>query len=520
MRTCRWAMPGILAVILSCGLLVAGSASATYSQQDRADVAYERGARALRQGKTAEAMDYLSKAYELDPDRAVIQGAYARALLAAGRPTDAVGVLEDLRGRTTASDDLIMGVALFQSEDYTKAQDHLQRAVQANPDDALAHLMLGATLAESGQRSAAESQLDDAERLEPGLAAWSEYYRGRAAKRSGDQKAALSHFREAERLGASTRVATLARAQIDDTPRKPRRWSVYTTGGVAFDTNVNLAGEGGIGNTGARDWRVFGEIGFDWMLIQTETFNLQAGGSAFLSRNDDQRAFDLSSNRVWAVASKQLNSHVALDLRGTFEYLLTNSSVFYRFRKTLAGEPGIRIRWNRRLLTRLFYAYQNRKYFNDPGTFNISGGFFDLNRDGIVMAPGAEQYWFMPDVTGWGAQFLRAGYRWRKERTHGNEFDSVGNEASLLWGAPLPWRLAMLMGISYEYRQYDKRSVFDPTAEANRSDAILEYSATLRRPMGHGFTAEIGYRYTYWRSNVDFYDYQRDIYHALVTYRY
>ncbi len=95
-----------------------------------ADLRYERGAHALRSGDFEAALEDLARTVELVPDDADALGLYARALLLAEQPHEAVEVLEDLKHlEPSAADlDLLLGLARSRLGEWAVARDHLEAA--------------------------------------------------------------------------------------------------------------------------------------------------------------------------------------------------------------------------------------------------------------------------------------------------------------------------------------------------------------------------------------------------------
>ena len=82
---------GAAARLLLLSFLCVGSSPASAQELESvkptssADAIYERGARALRQGRNDEAIQHLSTAARLSPTDPSVLSAYAQALIAAGR---------------------------------------------------------------------------------------------------------------------------------------------------------------------------------------------------------------------------------------------------------------------------------------------------------------------------------------------------------------------------------------------------------------------------------------------------
>jgi Flp pilus assembly protein TadD len=528
----RGARRALLAASCVATLSAPGPAAAeqpTFQATPSGDVHYERGARALRQGDTATAIEQLARAAEASPGDASILATYAQALIAAGREDEAAAVLERVSGgRSQVGDDLALGIVRYQLHQYERAAEHLRRAVQADPGNPAANLYLASALIEIGAVDEAEKRLLDARRLDPDLGADVEFRLGRIELARGNRASARAHFEEVQRLAPGTSLARAAQRMVGRGEK--RSWSFYATFGGAYDSNVNLAGVDETLSTDREDdWRAFTEIGADWEVVDTDLFSWRVGATAYINRHEDERDFDLLTGRAWTVAALDATEHVTLDARYTYEHIWTN---FRAFRRTHAVEPSLRWRPRDDLQTRLLFRYENRSFLRETREFPLFAvpddfveGFSTdpLDRDGQVYGPGVEQYWFFPDWTGWGRGFLRLGYRHRTEQTEGTESDSNGHVANVMLGFPLPWKLFFLAEGEYEWRNHSHQSVLGLISRDEfgyRQDEIRQVRALLRRPITDHVDTELGYRWMKWGSNVDFYEFSRHIVHFLVTYRY
>lgn len=534
MRRNRWlaVVPLLICVALASAAGAEEPPAAT-PREHAADVLYERGTHALRRGDVTKAVELLEEAHSRYPDDAGIQSAYARALLAQGEAERAADLLDALvsSGRASPDDYLVLGLARYSAQDYERARAALQTAVERDPDNATAHLFLGSALVELEMNDAAERELAEAERLDPSLASQVAYRRGRIALSEGDRQQAEKYFAEVERLAPGSAMARAGKRELTGGAARPRPWSVYGTVGGAYDSNVNLSGDDeNLAISRESDQLGFIEVGGDYTVLDLDRLKVRFGASLYTSYHEHQQAFNLLTARVWTSAAVPITDQLTVDARYTYEYILAN---YRKFRRAMAVEPSIRYRPRPDLLSRIFFRYEDRNYL-----FDYSLSTFD--RDGQVYMPGAEQYWFMPDFTGYGQGFLRLRYFHRTENTTGRpvdvnpfygdftanrpwfqgpEFDSKGNALEFLVGMPLPWQLFAMASFGYEWRHYGSHSLFENTSD-RRKDRIRRYQFILRRPISEHFTAEVGYDFTDWGSNVDFYAYERHIAHFLVTYQY
>jgi tetratricopeptide (TPR) repeat protein len=536
----RWRFPGVagLAVlVLAVGIVAvpAGAQQAgldTVKPTSAADAYYERGARALRQGRNEEALQHLAQAARLAPDDPAILSAYAKALIDAGRQDDAVAILKQARGTRTVDEDLALGVVNLELKQYQEAEGHLQKAVERDPSNGASHLFLATALIELGKLDEAEAELSEAVRRDQWLASRVEFARGRIAMERGERLTAEEHFRRAEQLEPDTMLGALAR-QATGRP-EPRPWSLFASIGMAYDSNANIAGEDlRFSRDRDEDYRIVLEVGADWDVIRGDKFNLRVGANAFTSRHGDNRNFDLLNVRAFGIAAYELTSQLTVDARYTFEYVWTDPwSGIDGFRRTHLVEPSLRWRPRQDLQTRALWRWEGRNFLRHrdriplavyPFPFQNERRTDPLDRDGDIQIVGLEQYWFMPDYTGWGRGFIRGSFRWRSETTDGGDFDTHGPVANVLIGQPLPWKAYLLLEGEYDRRDYTEVSSIGLITELQtdqRVDDIWRARVLLRRPITDRITGEVSYRYNNWGSNVDFYQFDRHIVDFLVTYTY
>jgi tetratricopeptide (TPR) repeat protein len=140
-------------------------------------------ARQLSAGNASEGLVTIKRGLELFPEDAVLRGVELR-----GTPWQmpANGLLDQ-------------GIAQFKQGNLQAAMAQFQAAVQANPNDAVAHDYIGVILGESGKLNDAIAEFDQAVRLDPGLAD-PHFHLGLAYKQSGRINDAISEYQEALQL--------------------------------------------------------------------------------------------------------------------------------------------------------------------------------------------------------------------------------------------------------------------------------------------------------------------------------
>ncbi len=506
------ALQGLAAAL---ALLLAFPPPALAAPPGRAEALYERGARALRQGDVEEAVEKLAQAVELAPEDPQALSLYGQALLTAGRPEEAGGVLERLRAIDPQAPGLeyFRGLASYRLGDWEATRQHLSAAREATPDSGRVHLYLGIAHQELGDPEAAERELREAARLDPELRGQASYRLGLLALEQKRFDQARKHFEEVGARLPGSALARSAAAYLSRLERGPaRRWDAYLTVGGGYDSNVNLVNDDElVGPSEKDDGFGVGEIGLSALVYDDERFSARVGQIGYIKYHGDETDFDQGRIRTWAQGSWKAADRLRLGLRYSFEYIWVN---WDSFRRTHAVEPSLRWVPNQKFLTNVFLRYDDRIFF--PSTPNNP----ELDRDGGVYKVGFDQYYFLPDWMGWGGGYVRAGYRFRRESTDGDEFDSIGNEPVLTLGFSLPQDIFLTIDGRYEWRDFDHPSSLFKAPQGDRDDEIARLRVGFSRPFGRHIVLELGYRYTDRSSNVDLVEYHRHVGEFLATYRY
>ena len=505
------------AVVLLAVLLVtlAGApALAEQSTEARVEVAYERGARALRQGDPAAAAGFLAEAAELAPEDPQVLLLYGQALVELERNAEAAEILERLEriDPEAPGGSLLLGVALLRLGRLEEAQERLERAVDREPGDSRARLFLGITYQDLGLAVEARRELEEAARLDPGLAGPVAYRLGLLALQQREEELARGFFEETLIREPDSPLARAARDYLQRIgAEERRRYRLYATTGLVWDSNLNLAGDR-IALTARRlhDWRVLAEVGGRYELVRRPELRLGIGQVLFLSVNKDEHAFDISYGRSYLDASYRIFENLALDLYAHAQWSFADWRFFHRGYRV---EPALRFSPVEGYVTRLYAGWEDRD-------FDFGGDFRqELDRDGQLRTAGVDQYLPLPGLFGSEAGFVRIGYRRRVESTDGDNFDAHGNALLASLGAPLPAAFYLFLDGYYERRRHAKPSILQP-AVGRRDDHIRVGRIALRRAFGARWSAEAAWRRINWSSNAGDFDYHRSLVSFLVTYRY
>ena len=299
-----------LVVAFMClDLAVAGIAAAERSPA--ADVYFERGGRALRQGEAADAVEDLAEAARLAPGDAAVLSRYAQALLAAGKPKQALAALEQLRELDPEVPDLAFmeGLAQLRLAHWPEAVAQLEVARSEAPDSARVALLLGTAYQESGSVPEAEKEFAEALVLDPTLEPQVRYLRAIAAAGRKDRASAHRLFEQlrAEFPGSELARSAAAHAELLGLGGE-RRWSAFASVGLEYDSNANFAGEDpALLASRQGDGAAVFQAGIDGTVFRRDPFLVRVGYSGYLSAYQDLHDFDIEANSLFGEATYKIS---------------------------------------------------------------------------------------------------------------------------------------------------------------------------------------------------------------------
>jgi tetratricopeptide (TPR) repeat protein len=137
--------------------------------------------------------------------------------------------------------DFSEGQTAFQTEDYSRARAHFERALSAGMEGPVIHYNIGAAAFLGGDLPRAETAFREVART-PTMAALAHYNLGLIALERRDEREAREWFERTTQDIPDARLADLASRRLEELPQPRARgaWSYYTRGGFGYDDNISL----------------------------------------------------------------------------------------------------------------------------------------------------------------------------------------------------------------------------------------------------------------------------------------
>ena len=526
-----------IAAVLVVALLGTLVTAPAYAQTTEADVYVAQAILDLEDKRFEDAQKNLLEALKREPDH--VEALYYLGVvnMALRRPADAVPYLlrAQKRSPTDSSIAFQLGLAYFAQQRYDEAEPLLERVFRTDPSvDGLGYYVgymryrrkdyRGALAAFRAGRTT-DAQLQQLTRFYTGLAL---AVLGLPAQASAEVEQALRLAPGSALTGPAERLRDTMRA----TAEQGRRLTAEVRLGFLYDDNVIVrpgpsATEQPLVSI-LRDKR-YDSIGelfgaqFNYLWWQTETWESSVGYSFFGTYNNELTSFNITDhllNAALTYKSAVAGMPLHTGLQYSWDMLYLDETEFLR--RNSATLTALLVESDRHL-TQGFFRYQNKEFFEtnplpDPDEFrdadNFMVGILHLLR-------------FAQD-----AHLVKGGYQYDIEETQGRNYRYHGHR--LLVGAQytLPWYgIRLFYDFDLHLRNYSDRNSLLPTyAPGTKRRSDDEYNNTLRADLPLAgptlwgeptrITLSASYQNTVARSNIEVFQYTRNVYSLSLSWTY
>lgn len=518
-------VPAILVVALA---LLLGRAPGVPAQTTEADVYVAQAIIDIDEKRYDEALANLRKALAVEPDH--VEALYYTGVVHAvrRRPAEAVPFLEKARAKSPADPAIAfqLGLVYFAQEQYAAAEPLFEEVFKINPDlDGLGYYVGFLRYRKKDYRGAlAAFRAGRSTDLE--VQQLTRFYTGLALGVLGLPAQAAAEVERALRLAPGTPLigpAERLRDTIVAARQAERRLSVEVRAGLIYDDNVRVVPDPNNREPFVADLRrpwhasvgeLFGARA-DYVWWRAEEWESSVGYSFFTTYNNDVPSFNVVDHlaSVSLVRKLSLGPFPAqLGVQYAFDWLgLGGEEFLVRNTATLSGalvESPMH-------LTQLFVRYQDKDFAEGlprparqeiRDANNYMGGFLHLLR-------------FAED-----RHFVKAGYQFDYDQTDGLNYEYVGHRLSAGAQYTLPWGgLRLKYDFDVHLRDYQHKNTILPSyAPGTRRRADEEYTNVARAelPLPRNFTLAAEYQRTDTHSNIEAFDFTRQVFSLVLSWNY
>jgi tetratricopeptide (TPR) repeat protein len=433
-----------------------------------------------------------------------------------------------------------LGVTNARLRNFDAAIEGLEAALRARPDFPAAKLELGAALVEAGRYRDALQPLQEAQthadleahaslflglaqlRLQdfepanenfiragerdPALSVPAMYYRGIVDYQQGKVSEASTHFEVVVKERPDSEMGREAAAFL----RKIRtggqkRYQLYATAGLQYDSNVSLAPaeeiiDIGTGETISEeaDGRASISVGGIYAPWRTEHTELSVGYEFFQTLYFEETEFNLQDHRGTVQLWGNWNQF-DLGMLGYYDYYFLDLDSFLQEGTVL---PWITYSWGAAGETELFYRMRLHDFFDS-----------DLSRlrDGFNHATGIHQQ--IP--LGSPRRYVVFGFEYQHEDPSNSDgqvfgYDALQGDAGISW--TFPWDIVSDLVYAFRHQQYISESAeLEEPLGLTRRDEQHRLVFSVSKRLNKYLSLNMGYFGSFNDSNKSSFEYERHL---------
>lgn len=503
-----------LPVALLVLLLVALAPTAHASVES--EIAFHKGVIAYGEERWDEARAHFERVLEEDGEDTAAMHYLAMIADSEGDVASAIAWYDRAIAVDPEDPDLLLdkGALLLVEGRVPEARDAFQQVIEIEPDNARAQLLAGMSAYRAGDHEAAKPYLARAGELDPTLRDDARYYTGLSEAVLGNVTEAASAFNDTASQSPLSPIGKSAAGFAEALERggePPRPWRASMTAGMEFDTNPLVRGDTSPAFPQIReretDARGVIRPSASYTFLDREGFRSTVGYDGYLSFHVEENDSNLQTHNAYLNNSYDFgNARVGLRYDYAFSTIDRAEPLrhLHRLTPSLTYQEGD---WG---ATVLYYQYHREDWLSP---LNMTRPRAVFSRDGDRHVPGVTQFFFLPAPF----TYVRVGFEADLLDTKGTEFERNAYQGSFGAGYDFDYDISLAWLYRFEYRDFDEISFFEAV---KRRDYEHRVTAELSKFITKNWEATLATGMTWNDSNVAFFDYNRYVGGAYLTYHF
>lgn len=393
---------------------------------------------------------------------------------------------------------------LYQYNELEEAKKWIAEAEQEGIRPAQIAFLKGLILVKEGKHTDAVASLENAKALDHSMEQAADYQIGIAHLKSkdyGDARKAFAGVVESEGSSPLAKFATEYMEALDrreESASKPWHFSFGTF--REYDDNVVLKPDSdtvGVNIADDADWRTVTTTNTQYAFrSKDEQFGLNVGHLLYYAKQDDLGFYDTLSNTA-VVQPSFYSENAVLSFPVTYTHTLVND-------RSYLSTPTVSAVYNRAFgenqLGQVFAKYSYKNFLWTPSTP-------DEDRDGNGAGGGLGWYTFFSKRKG----FVNLRYALDQQWTEGNNWEYLGHQVNALAQVPCGDKLKFnFYGGAFFQGFSNTHTVFG----VERADDVYTGSTSVAYEFFKDWEFQLQYTHIATNSNIEIYEYDRNVYGA------
>jgi tetratricopeptide (TPR) repeat protein len=388
-----------------------------------------------------------------------------------------------------------LGIAYYQLKQYPNALESLSQAEKYSPEDAMVYYYQGATYYGMRRYYKSVTPFKKVREFDSALAVLSYYWQGVSLFQQGLYNEAQFSLQQVKRLSPDSQLGKSADEFLSAIEKRTQPLSLKAGLGVEYDDNVTLqsANEDVSTVSDKEDERLVANL-----KVTGKTFldpgEFGASYAFYQSLHQDLTEYNVQGHTATLYFASNLRP-VQPSIQYSYDYYFVDNDE-YLAKHTLT--PSLNISVFSPHITQVYFQYESLNYL-------ISVDEDEYDRSGFSNSIGLNQYLSIID----GKGYIKIGAEYKDNDAQGDDWDYSGSKFRLTVYSPTPIeKMNVEIGGEQSYSNFDNEdSIFGDA----RKDTSLSGWIELIYKLNDNWSAGLNYKHINNLSNIDFYEYKRNI---------
>ncbi len=388
-----------------------------------------------------------------------------------------------------------LGVAYYQLKQYRNALQSLSQAEKYSPQDAMVYYYQGAVYYDMGRYYKSVAPFKKVRELDPALTVFSCYWQGVSLFQQGLYIEAEKLLREVRQLSSDSQLGKSADEFLSAIEKQTKPLSLKASLGVEYDDNVTLqpTDENASDVSDKEDERAVANLKITGRKF-SESGEFGAFYSFYQSLHQDLSEYNVQGHTGSFYFASNLRPFQPY-IQYSYDYFFVDNDKYLQ-KHTIV--PSLNIFVASPHITQVYFQYEKFNYL-------VSFEEDEYDRDADANALGANQYFSIVD----GKGYVKIGAEYKNNDAKGDDWDYSGSKFSLTVYSPTPLsKMNVEIGGEQSYSNFiHEDSFFEQTRKDICSSAWIE----LMYKLNDNWSIGLNYKHINNNSNIDFYEYKRNI---------
>ncbi len=466
-----------------------------------------------KNGNYKEALADFQKAITIFPDDPDAPFYMGLAYLQLNEPDKAIEYFKKTLEKDKAYTDahFQLGVVLVQKKEYKNAISHLEQVYKKEPDKDDLGYFLGFAYYQTGDYKKALNYLEKAKTKDKTIASLILYYTGLVKQQTGNNKEAAAAYKKLIITDPTSPLAEPSQRLIEtlivkEIPKK--KFSIDLTAKLQYDDNIILVPTTNVFNLRNKEKKSTIELFYlrgEYAFIRESNFDLSASYGIYQTITNRMRDMDVQDHILSLDLSKRGSiGSMPYDFKINYAYDYLLSNYFYLLQRHTV-RPVFILMENKTNLTVFQYAFQVKEFKEKPV-------ILEDNRDALNHEAGVTHFLRFNDAK----HYIKAGYFYDREYTDGANWDYSGNKFVAGFQYTLPKDIRLNVDYEYKMIRYKNINIY---FDKKREDTERSLNTVLSKDISKGWSVSLEYLRRRNSSNIDLYDYRKNLYSMGLSWR-